>query len=235
MRKGIMFMWLVLLLSGALSSCALFYGKVKVSVEGTSDQTAGTLSVQPLAAMVIASNELAFSPATFKVKIIKVEIVKGVTDPNWTVLYENGNTMQDIVQGAVLNSGSEQEILGGDYNGVRLTYDPNWIVTANVTTNDLPSITSNMTYMATNSGSSATKVLYFATASLKDQVISQGLASADDINVLTAPITLDGSKDSVTLNLIFKTKNMIRVWTNGAGDVTNEPSYMVPDLTINVK
>ncbi len=233
MKKWFLFLSLTLILS--VTACAFFMGTARIQVKGVSNQNTAlsTLSAQNLAVQ-IAPGEIAFSPDVFSVIIKKVEVVQGVNNPNWEVVFENGTSAQDIVQGVTLTtSGAELELVGGEYNGVAITYNPQWVASITLSSNDLVFISNDIIYTETNNTTNTTQVIYWATESLKQELIQMG-KSVDNINTLSLPLVVNGSLEYMTLNLIFNTKNMVHVWTNSNGSYSNH-QFIAPGLAINLQ
>lgn len=217
----------------AAGGCALFLGTARVVVRGVSDQNTSLLTLaQPLAEQM-GPREVGFSPDIFKVVIQKVEIVRGVLNPDWQTLFDNGTTEVDIVQGVTLTtSGEEISLTGGEYNGVAITYDPHWWASLTLHSGDLSFVSSDLLYTYTNQPGTNSRIIYWATDSLKQQLTDLGY-DVSRVSTLAAPLVLDGSLQQAVLSLVFETENMIRVWTNSDGSYSNHV-FLEPELAVSL-
>ncbi len=233
MRKIILTSILAILTSG----CALFQGTARLVINGVSDQTPGlgTLSAHTLSTP-IASNEIAFSPDAFKVVIIQVDILKGILNPEWQNVFANGAATNDIVQGVTLTTpGSETEITGGEYNGVRIIYKPQWMAEITLNSSDLNGLpVSDTLYAYTNNPVNLQATNYWATEELQQQLNDLGYTVSGGLDTLINPLDINGRLDQAVLNLIFGTENMIRVQTNGSAYASG-PVFVAPTLSISVQ
>lgn len=211
-------MGLILLFFAVLfAGCSLFEGTSNVAVISQSDKSLSSWSVADVTGST--SNLTLFAPEAFRVEIKTVKIRRGVWD-SWVTLYDSSK-WGDIVPGIdVVPVSGQVNVPAGSYEAVLITYNPNW----NLTLNWLPYLTN---YQHTNTDASTARTLIWITESLETD--AKKLYPNATFNRLTAGIKVERDKN-YTINMKFKTKNMILVWTNGSSNVTGS-QVVVPDLT----
>lgn len=228
--KRLFGMLLVVGIVGLMMSCGGTTGTITIAA-GSDQNDNLSKSFDTLATVAGASNEVKFSPADFYVTIKKVRVIKTVDD-DWQELWSGSQRIEIVASDNIKDA--INAVPAGEYHGVAITYQIDWTSSVLVSSNDLPTVgippNTNFVYKHTNSTVTTESVVYFATAQMTD------IPAGYDPTTLSAPVTFE-SGVAHTVQLIFKTENMITAWTN-TGDGSLEPGspvFNAPGLDMQVK
>ncbi len=209
-------------LAGVFVSCASQAG---MKAAAGSDQS-GLLTRSFLPA-ALDPDQFTLAPDYFNVTVRRVMVRKSLSD-DWKTIFD-GSSRIDIVQGGIFTP-DVVPVDDGEYRGLAIAYQIDWIAGAEVTSNTVPVGLpySPYDYVHTNSTSTNWNYVFFATSDLYNEVVTEYPDWSNRINTLGSSVLVEGGKTYV-LNYQFQTSAMIVVTTNSNSATA---AFVEPGLTV---